>query len=205
MGPLWVRSMASPIFHLLPAVNPFALPDSSQNQVDINRTNCQEAWPFCLAKPRVPGEGLGCKALEVRNMAPDLIRDSCPCGFEFAFKFYAEWGWRPKLETNFLNLWPTSLFPYWLENCPLLFSVISSYNFKQQFLLFLWSKVLIRSLPVSKRLVFLLLMVNLFDWTLITWVMATLMFWPLIWLSSQWYKLRMVFFPVLFTQAWPCH
>lgn len=123
MGPLWVRSMASPIFHLLPAVNPFALPDSSQNQVDINRTNCQEAWPFCLAKPRVPGEGLGCKALEVRNTAPDLIRDPCPCGFEFAFKFYAEWGWRPKLETNFLTCdqaassltgWRTVLFCFQL-------------------------------------------------------------------------------------------
>lgn len=104
IGPLWVRSMASPIFHLLPTVNPFALPDSSQNQVDINRTPCQEAWPFCLAKPSVPGEGLGHKALEVRNMAPDLIGDPCPCGFKFALKFYAECGQRPKLETCLLNL-----------------------------------------------------------------------------------------------------
>lgn len=58
-GPLWVRSMTSPIFHLLPTINPFALPDNFQNQVDINKTNCQETWQFCLGKPGVLRECQG--------------------------------------------------------------------------------------------------------------------------------------------------
>lgn len=129
-------------------------------------------------------------------MAPDLIGDSCPCGFESSLKFYTECGQRPKLETSLLNLWwPASSLSGWstiLFCFQLLLVTISKSSF---LLLFLWSKIPNRSLPVSKRLAFLLLLVNFLDFIWITWVISMLIFWPLIWLSSQWYKCQMVLLP----------
>lgn len=134
-----------------------------------------------LSESRSAQGGTWLKSSWGEKCGPRAQRDSRPCGFEFALKYYAECGRRPKLETSLLSRWSTSIFPVRL------FSVTSSYYFKQHFF---FSKMSVvpdsNQIPASLQKASVSAIAGQFSWLYLNYLSSCHAdIWPSIWLSSQ--------------------